>query len=261
MLNYYYDLHNENILPSNARFVDPYDHTIFRPIPNQTLSQFIKQIAQSREDKNQAPFLETELKQLVVASLYESTPKADIQKYFVKCVAMANLSQIVSVSKTIASQLIHRNTTPSLKIREARAAKCLNSCVFHKTNSTWSKAATNAVVAIVGLQDLAEPKTEKSLGTCGMCGGCSLQEKIKFPIISILAGLLPERLDLLFTAYREKAFQKCWIVQEALENPVTKTLLKKKLLAGNANGLVQLEKHITNQMKKSREPSKKSLAA
>lgn len=259
MLNYYYDLHNDDQLPVGGKFFDPYDRTLFRTQLNTTLPEFIKQIKISREEKEYPQLLDSELHQLVVASLYESCPPQLRGKYFVKRVATANLSQVVSLATTLAYNLIHHENAASLKTREQRAAKCLDKCIFHRQGSSWSKVVSKVINSITGLKDLVQSESETKLGTCGMCGGCNLQDKVKLPLVSIIAGLHPERLDLLVRAYKEKAFSKCWIAEEALQNAVTKKYLSNRLKNGEAEGLKYLDLHTSNQIKKAKQstPNKK----
>lgn len=254
MLNYYYDLLNEDQLPPAGKFLDPYDNEIFKPKPRQTLFQFTEEIKNSRVVKNYPQLLDSELRQLIVSSLYESCPKEQHTKYFVKRTSHASISQMVAVAKTLATELIHRTSeAPTLKKREQRAQFCLDKCVFHKKDSVWSKAAAKTIQTIVGLTDLHNSKTEEQLGTCSMCGGCALKEKVKLQIIPIMAGLMPERIDLLVRAYKEKAFSKCWIMREALQHPQMKVNLRRKLQHLSPQHVELLDLHITNQVKKAKQ--------
>ena len=236
MLNYYYDLKNPSVLPPRSKFVDPYDFTTFESLPNESLSGLLQRINQTRSQKSYPTIIESELRFLVLTSLYQSTPEEDREKFFERRVLLPMLSQIASLATALVTQSSSRHTvTP--KQREERANKCLSNCRFHQREGGWSNSAKTMVGKLIGIQNIAISKSEEKLGNCLMCGGCALQKKVHLENISALASLTPEKLDNLLRVYGQLSFDKCWIVNEALKHPTTRDLLKKKLQNGQADGL------------------------
>lgn len=234
MLNHYYDLKDESRLPSNSKFLDPYDLTTFTVnSPSENLASFLKRIADHREKHQYPKVVESDLRELVVASLLESTPKEKISEYFVPMKALPTAAQTYSLAKAMARELIHTSKT-SLKAADERGKKCLG-CAFHQRSKTWSKPVADAIPKLVGLGGASVSEINKSLGSCGMCG-CPLSNKVRFSMMPVLASVTPEQFDKLLRLYGSQAFERCWILKEALEDNVTRDVLQKKLNAGSANG-------------------------
>jgi len=106
----------------------------------------------------------------------------------------------------------------------------------------------SVIARLASLQDLAQSQSEKKLGTCGMCG-CSLQAKIKFSILGVLAGVVPSDLHKLFAAYGKDAFSRCWILNESLQRGDTKKLLETKLHAAGPSAKHSLHLYLKNKKK------------
>lgn len=255
MLNHFYDLIDEKKLPPGSRFVDPYDHTIFQVQIKEELPQLINRIITNREDKGYPKLLESELRQLVIANLFESCPASVMEKYFVKRAAFPQISQMLSVVKALAVENTKLNNV-SLQKRENRALKCLDNCVFHSNGSKWSKTATSVVNSFAGLDNLITSEPEKALGVCKMCGGCSLQSKVKFSLESVLAAVTPEQLKTYLRLYGASGYGKCWIFSEALSNPKMRSLLMKKIeVSYPQTGATLLKQFTTSQVEKSKKAS------
>jgi hypothetical protein len=253
MLNYYFDLIDDTKLPPKAKFLDPYDHTIFTPREDEDLTSLIQRANDYRIEARLPLIPDTELRQLVVTSLYESTASQIQKDYFESRTVHPTLAQMASAAKTIAQEVLHSNNVTA-KRREARASKCLDNCAFHKTSSKWSTSATNLIARVAGLSNVHTSPAEKALGTCTMCGGCALQPKVRFNLIAVLATLTPEKLDNLIRAYKSKAFDKCWIVNEALTTGPTRELLERKLKNGKADGMTSLKVYLSNKISQAKAP-------
>lgn len=250
----YYDLTDQSKIPENSKYVDPYDHTTFTATSKtETLDQFINRIISYRQSKGFPEIFKTDLYHLVLASLYQSSTPDQRKAYFSIRTVPPSLTQLVSLSKSMATEIIHGNNV-SAKHREERAAKCNDNCRFHNTSSSWRESVKNAIVKIVGLDKLNKSEEESKLGNCMMCGGCSLQGKVRFEIMSIIAGLPPEYLDKLINVYGIKAFDKCWILQDSINNLKTREILQKKLANGKANGAPLLQAYLTNKEMKALQP-------
>ena len=143
MLHHYYDIKDENKLPLKATFVDPYDNESFLVEKEETLSNFINKIQKRREEKGLAKIEDGQMRVFVVSSLYESTDKKLHDIFFIKKKATANFAQVVSLAKTMATEMIHGHKEIPGALRRQRALKCL-SCKLHKGGSGWSAVANRS---------------------------------------------------------------------------------------------------------------------
>lgn len=250
----YYDLIDQSKLPINARYVDPYDHNIFLVTSKtESLDWFIEQIVNYRESKGFPSLFKTDLRQLVLASLFESSTPDQRKQYFQVRTAPPTMSQLLTLSKTLAVEAVHSNNVGA-KQREERAAKCNDDCKFHSRAGGWKESIKKAIVKVVGLDKLNKSEEEDKLGNCLMCGGCALAPKVRFEIRSVLAGLPPEYIDRLINVYGIKAFDKCWILQDAINNPRAREILQGKLANGKSKGADLLKAYLMNKEIKALQP-------
>ena len=258
MANHFYDLKNDNYLPLGAKFIDPYDNSTFLVSRNETLSNFTNLINKSRADKNY-PILEKDhLRSLIVASLLETTPTRDVPKYFERKTMSATLTQMFGFARSVVNERLTKNTVSTVQMKNRLENHC-KGCKLRKAHSSWGISVNKIVDKTMGLSDDKESdkviniqdnsgiskNQEDSIGTCNMCG-CGLKKKIKITNQSALVGVAPEQLDKLLKTYGEKAFDVCWIINEALASPVGKKLLQAKLRSGKANGEILLNKYLSS---------------
>lgn len=225
----YFDLIDENRLPPGARFVDPYDLTVFDTKTNQTLTEFITLYEAARTEKHQPQITQTELKRLVVDSLYESSSPKNRANYFQQLKTPPNFVQAYHFIRTTAQTLIQGNHTPQVQ-RENRAQHCLNNCKFHSRSSNWSKPVKKAISNLVGIQENTVSTAEKMLGSCMGCGGCALQPKVGYTTQSVIANLTPDQIDMMIRVYGNQIFTQCWMFEESLQDPTVYQLLRNKIL-------------------------------
>lgn len=254
----YYDLIDNSKIPPNSKYVDPYDHTTFTPLSKtETLDNFLNRIAEHRKNEGSPEIFKTDLQHLVLASFYESSTPEQRRNYFTTRVVPPTMSQAISLAKTLAAESIHSNNV-SAKHREERARKCgaandPDKCKFHNTSSSWKEGIKNLIMKVVGLDKLNKSDAEEHLGNCMMCGGCALGPKVRFEVMSILAGLAPESIDKLINVYGIKAFDKCWILTDSINHPRAREILKGKLQNGQSQGADLLKAYLTNKEMKALE--------
>lgn len=229
----YFDLIDESQLPPKSRFLDPYDHTPFLPLPSETLANFTNRIVKSREEKNRPPLEPSQLRQLIIDSLFESTNVRARPDYFVQKQIPPTLAQTYSYIRALSFQLIH-GRLPSTQQRESRANHC-NTCSFHSKASAWSKTIVDLTRKLIGVQEDVTSEAEKSLGNCKMCGGCALKSKVNFDLLSTLAATNPDHIDNGLRAYSTDIFKQCWIFEESLSDPKAFEVLHRKIAAMNSN--------------------------
>ncbi len=247
MFTHYYDLKDDNNLPPNSFFKDPLDDTKYITSPKESLDQFINKIQTSRAEKGLPQFFHKDIRELVVAILAEAAPQHILQQYFVQKSMMAQTSQLIGVAKTIASQYL-KNGHASYNLRQERAAKCLG-CKLHKTTGGFSSTAVNMVNKLAGLDEVVQSAKEKQLGTCTMCG-CGMQSKIRFPILSVIAGIIPEDLRKLLSLYGPLGFEKCWVLNETTKESKLRVLLEAKLRVLGAQASSYLTAYLTEKQQR-----------
>ena len=228
---HYYNLKNPLKLPSGAVFVDPIDTTVFSVKPRETLLEFINRIAKSREERGVVAMLPEDLKHLVVISISEGVSKKVRDEYFEMVSYLPGIGESVSLAKAVVDQ--RKRGEAGFLLRQARAAKC-HDCVLHKKSATFNKTVLETIAKLAGLKDLTQSAVEKGLGSCGMCG-CSLQAKVRFDIASTIAGIAPHHIKKLVQTYGSKAFDKCWMMSECLEDGRLKKVLVGKVQNAGAD--------------------------
>lgn len=241
----YFELKNEDKLPPSSRFIDPYDNTIFNVTQQDKLSDIIDRVTKNREKNNYPQLDKQNLKSLISMTLAETCSDSDLKKYFIPKATMPQVSQVISFVKAIVYETVH-NENVSIKVKQERAKKCLAPCPFHKSRGIAPSIVNN--IPIHTLQNSLSYTEENQLGVCGLCG-CGLQAKIKFQVMSILAGLTPEKLDQALRTMGASFFDRCWIPAESLEVLTTKKLLQAKLSNGNAGGARILDLYISSKVK------------
>lgn len=242
MFNQYYDLRSEKMLPPAGVFIDPFDNAAYNVKPHETLADFTKRVETSRAEKGHPAFYPQELKQLVIISLAESSNQRARDRYFEMKAAVPAASELISLAKNIAAQYRTRKGVP-FQQRQERAAKC-RGCALHKKHAVVNPVTLKAIGKMAGLKEVVESPAEKALGTCGMCG-CGLQGKIKFSIVNVLAGIAPDQLTTLLTAYGRKAFDRCWILNEAVDDVNMLRLLSDKLKAAGTRAISFLTAYLS----------------
>lgn len=240
----YYELKSEDSLPVGAYFTDPYDNAYFQVIPKETLSQFLKRISDHRA-ANKHPELRTDdLKTMVVTFLVETCPPNKLNSYFVLKAIHPQFSQVVQFAKAIAREKIQNRGIVGTKQQRERALKCL-SCPFHQRSGIPPHTSTVLLRGLLGNTVYPE---QGQLGVCGMCG-CGLKEKVKFQLEGVVRDLKPHQLDTILKAAGTRAFDICWILNEALSNSVILKTLKAKMDSGTANGSGLLQARILEKTK------------
>lgn len=216
------------MLPPQGTFIDPFDKQVYSVKPHETLDDFTLRIKTSREIKKFPAFYPHELRALAIISLAENANKATLDKYFELKAMVPSVSEVVSLAKTIATQAATKNSV-SYNNRQQRAEKC-NLCVLHKKKAVVNSKVAHTIGKLAGLKEVLESEVEKNLGICGMCG-CSLQKKVKFSTLSAIAEVAPEELSMVVSTYGSKAFDVCWILNEALNNGAIKNIVTSKMKA------------------------------
>lgn len=258
MISQYYDLKDAKHLPTGAKFVDPVNNQIYFTTAGESLTSFLSRIETSRAEKNIPEISRENLELLVITSFVENATPDVLAKYFHKKPVPVKMEQLISLARTIANNHSKRNNTSFID-RQRRASQC-TSCRFHQKSGLMSPVAVKMLNALSGLEEVEQSMKEKSLGTCGMCG-CALQAKIRFPVKGMLAGLTPENIGKLVTAYGPRAFSVCWMLSESLDSPDTRRLLEAKLKVvdkqtGNNLGTAFLTAHDEEKNQATRSSSK-----
>jgi len=226
MFNHYYDLRNESTLPVGVAFHDPIDNSVYHVKPKESLPDFINRVAKGREDNSLPAFFPEELKKLVVVSLAEATSPQERPKYFEPKAIVPGISDIVGLAQAMVAQR-QSGDSASYLLRQERATKC-HGCVLHKRSANINKTTMKIIGKLAGLRDLAQSESEKALGVCGMCG-CGLQSKVRFDISGTLAGVSPTHINKILQAYGSQAFDKCWILNESIQDGRFKRVLMGKV--------------------------------
>lgn len=235
MINqFYYDLKSPDRLPPGSRFLDPYDHTPFLPTQGETLDELINRVEAHRKAENYPALDPDSLKQLIIDSLFATTPTKYTEGYFEKKSVSPTTAQFFSFIKSTALNLVSGQIV-SPKQRKVRAEHCLGGCTFHSENKKWDKKVVKAIAKFVGVKEATVDPKEEALGSCNMCGGCALQAKVAYSLHSVLASITPEQIDQMFRTYGNRAFDVCWIFNEAQKQSDSRHLLQSKILAASRN--------------------------
>jgi hypothetical protein len=254
MLIKYYDLKDYKKLPPDAVYIDPQNSKKYYPKKDQSLEDFAKAILADQTLNNQPTLEEEDFKVFLIASLYESSSKKSNEEYFVGKAKLPEFAQIWDLAKATAYE-IHKKEVISIAQRRERALKCLGCTAFHRTkNQGLSGFAKKLVTKVVdkvkktSLKDSLESQEYNTLGSCGACG-CDLKNKTKYSNVGALIALKVEDLDRMLKVWGHRAFDNCWILNEAIKNPEQKKMLLPKLKAGNANGPQLLDLNIEHKVK------------
>lgn len=240
----YFELKSEKRLPPSARFIDPYDNTIFPVTQQDKLQDIIDKVTQHRKTNSYPELDEQSLRSLITMTLAETCSDSDLRKYFVPKATIPQVSQVISFAKAVAYETVHKDSV-SVKNKQERARKCI-ACPFHKSRGTAPSIINNLPIQV--LQNSLSYPEEKQLGICGLCG-CGLQAKIRFKVMGILAGLTPDQLDQAIRVMGISFFDRCWIAYEALQDFTMKRLIRAKLANGNTNGDKVLDLYIASKIK------------
>lgn len=236
----YYDLKDESNLPPNATFVDPYDGFSYAVQPKETLSQFMSRILERRRSQGYPEMFPAEFKAIVVISLSNQADKKILDTYFIQKSVTPTVSEMISLASTTVSQLKQRSHVSYLT-RQVRADKC-NGCALHNNKKLIKPSITSLATKLVGLNEVVQSEKEKGLGVCGVCG-CGLQAKVKYETMAVLAGLTPEQLAKIVRVYGDNAFEKCWILNEAVNNPAVEQALAKKLAIAGSEYVAKMHEY------------------
>lgn len=226
MFIHYYSLRDPKRLPPNAVFHDPVDSSEYRPQDSESLQDFINRVSLSREEKGLDFIPLDSLEALVVASFTETTAQKHFDQYFVAKSVNPSMGQVVNLAKTIITQRL-RGKQVDYKTRQSRAAACL-SCKLHQSKASLSWGATKVINKAASLEVIQESEAEKKLGLCGACG-CGLKSKTRFDILPTLVSVGPADISKMIHVYKEQAYDKCWILKEALQRTDSKELLERKV--------------------------------
>lgn len=230
MFPQYYDLKDENKLPITAKFVDPYDGTEYRPLPKETLTQFIGRISSDRQKKDYPEFFPHEVKMLVIMHLAETAARLDLKNLFEPKAITPDFAQVVNLAKTLVQQKYYFHAA-DYQTRQKRAASC-GPCKLHRTNTKNLTTLSDSVKKLAGLKDLVQSPEEKALGMCGACG-CALTAKVGFDLQAVLASLSPEQIRSILLLYGPQSFDICWMLRECVEDAnLQKILARKVVLSG-----------------------------
>lgn len=241
----YFELKNDKKLPISGRFIDPYDNTPYLITKKDTLEDIIHKVTEDRKTKNIPPISPSVLKPLVVMSLAETCSDRDLRDCFVPVAHAPKFAQVLSFIKALATETTSKNNV-SIKQRKERASKC-QGCFFHKARAQGPTLINK--IPLESLKNSLSYEEEEKLGVCGLCG-CPMQAKVKFDLMSVLAGLVPEQLDLGLTTLGPKAFDTCWIFGESLQNPNTSKLLRNKVQRASNKALAVFDYYINLQASK-----------
>lgn len=235
----YYDLKSQKSLPYASYVRDPYDNRKFVVEKGEDLPTLARRMKEYREEHNYPTMTDVELRDYIKASLYETASENDKKILFEVKAAMPTISQVKSFAKTLAKELTGFNPPLSVKRKYERALKCLN-CKLHSPSSQGSWVIDSIhPPSILGIKhflgkeapqaELSDKKVmELPLGICTMCG-CGLKAKIRYNVMSILAGITPEMLRKALRMTHDKCRENCWIFTEAEFQEDAKALLEKKI--------------------------------
>ena len=211
IFNEYYGLKTLAKLPVGASFVEPIDKATFIVESGQTMPQFIKKIQEYREKKGFEEIEKNQLLMMIEMALFESTPQEIKKQYFVKKPTPPTLKDVSRYMNFVLKKALNKQS-PSNRLRQGRASKCLN-CPQHKkyANKVESKMnlLSRKLLKTVKLDNLGE------LGSCMACG-CNMELKIGQPILPVLASTSPQMVQKIVNPLGKKAFESCWILNEGL---------------------------------------------
>jgi len=231
----FYDLKDDTKLPPSAYFKDPRDFEVYTPTPKASLDDFLSSIEESRSAKGFPPISPVEFRILVVSALYQTTSQDLKSRFFERRAVYPQFSHFVQLTKSIVSQIGRDGA--SYQQRLSRAEACL-SCPAHTYNKLFSskiKTLIQNTINLVSKQDtlneFAESDMEKAMGSCSICG-CSLQNKIKISPYAAVSSLKPIDVANMLTMFGIKAYDRCWILKEAMNDNKLFKILETKVPKG-----------------------------
>lgn len=241
------DLKDESILPPNAFYREPRDHSTIHVEPGDTLEKFIKKVSISREEKNYPPLKEEDLRILVVACLEKTTPPSEHPTYFQRKSVNPAFGKVFELTQALVSQI--NSKAPSFELRQKRAETCL-ACPMHQGNMQVASFMANTIKKVLDIiqsqesldQLNASPK-EKQLGVCGMCG-CGMTNKIRMELYGALSSINPAQLDTFLANLGVEAFDTCWILKESIGSLKCRSVLEAKLKHTHNRGLDLLKANL-----------------
>ena len=226
MFVHYYDLRSEDKLPQTAYFLDPIDSEKYYPQASESFQQFTSRIINSREQKNLEAIPQESMEVLIKVSLSETANHLDLEQFFVRRALNHSLAQFTSLAKTIISQRVHGKQV-DFNTRQSRATSC-STCPLHQSKSSVAWAASAIINKAASLEVIHESPLEKKLGTCRACG-CGLKSKVRFDLIHMLMPMTPSNLSEILKVYKEQAYDKCWILREAITTQSFRAVVENKL--------------------------------
>lgn len=241
----YFELKDDKKLPISGRFIDPYDNTPYLITKKDTIDAIIHKVSEDRKKKQLPEISPSVLKPLIVMSLAETCSDKDLRDHFNPVALSPKFGQVMSFLKTVAYEATHKNTV-CLKQRKERASKCLT-CFFHKARAKGPNLANNLPIA--AMKDSLTYEEEEKLGVCGLCG-CPMEAKVKFELMSVLAGLSPDQLSIGLSSFGPKMFDTCWIFQESLSRADTKRILRGKLQNISTRAIQIFDGYINSKLSK-----------
>lgn len=251
----YFDLIDDSKLPPNSYYIEPRD--LYKVLVDKadTYLTFSQKVIAYRASKKYPKLNPNELRFLILSSLEKNTSKQDLPKYFEQKASLPQFGQLAMLAKTITANIGQRSV--GYNTRQERAKKCL-SCVIHRgRNNVAAMSAMKQVINAVAdnshetLKDLQLSPEEEKLGTCGMCG-CGLKAKVAVSSLGVLSSLGPNHIDTLLKVYGYKAFDMCWILNEALQDHNLKGLLEAKLKSSAVKGKELYLQYINEKLKESK---------
>jgi hypothetical protein len=224
----YFDLKDpKKPLPPSAKFLDPYDNTMFMVEKGENLADLTKRVELSREKKGFPAFDPADLRTYIVTSLAETCNQEDLQTFFHKKTTLPEFNKAVSLARTIIRNRLTTNES-SFDLRMSRTNKCL-SCPLHVARSApVPHPVVKAIEKLTRLDEILISDDEKKLGSCGMCG-CDLKTKIRLSLMGAIAALTPEELRTALLKAGNKLFDGCWILNESLQDARLKNVLESKV--------------------------------
>lgn len=221
----YFTLKDPVSIPhSNTVILEPFDNTLFRPTPKDTLETLLSQIKKHRLDNNYQYIDDDQLKNYIIKCLYETSTSRQKANYFKPTSSTPTISQAAQFLKAFYTEVTTSDTV-STKQAKDRATYCLK-CPHHKKSATppafLDTIAPNSLESNLVFDEL------KELGVCGICG-CGMQNKIKLSTNATIASLSPQNFETLFRFSNTKAFTTCWIFSEAVSKTHLTRLLSAKL--------------------------------
>lgn len=249
---------DESKLPPNSSYLESRDNSKTIVLHNETFQQFCDRIVTIRSQKGYPPFMPNDLRELVLESLYTTTPPPQRSLYFKHEAFLPTFGQAISLAKTLVAQ-VAQNQAP-FDVREKRAVKC-NKCPLHLTksmspmlNAVVSRAINAVSANYEDLSKLESSELQKTVGACGVCG-CALTNKLKVNTLSAITSLTAPQIEKITRVFGKKAFgdDGCWMLGECLTNVNLKTILNTKLRAtANRSDLI-LEEYLSDKLQEAKD--------